>query len=71
MSACQKINDIGDAQDELTRLLGLLSIVYASATSQDRDLSEIRDGLLWVVGDIEDDVKRIIVGIQKIEKART
>ncbi len=70
MSACQEIKTIGDVHSELTRLRELAKIIYASATSNDRDLSEIRDGLLWVVGDIEDDIDRIIAGIQKIEEAR-
>ena len=71
MAACQKIETIGDVESELTRLRDLVRIVYASATSKELDLSEIRDGLLWVVGDIESDVDRIIAGIQKIEEART
>jgi hypothetical protein len=70
MSACQEIETIGNVQDELTRIRDLMKIIYASATSNDRDLSEIRVGLLWVVGDIEADIDRIIAGIQKIEEAR-
>jgi hypothetical protein len=71
MAACKEIKTIGDVEGELTQLRALAIIVYASATSTDRDLSEIRDGLLWVVGDIEDDIDRILAGIQKIGEARS
>jgi hypothetical protein len=71
MSACKEITTIGNVQDELTRLRELVRIVYASATSNDRDFSEIKEGLLWLIGDIEDDVTRVIDGIQKIKEARS
>ncbi len=71
MAACKEIETIGNVEDELTRLRDLLSIVYASVTSAERDFSEIKTGVLWMVSDIEDDVERIIAGIQKIEEART
>ena len=71
MAACQEIKTIGNVQDELTRLRDLVRIVYASVTSTDRAFSEIRGGLLWVVGDLEDDIDRIIEGLQQIQEART
>jgi hypothetical protein len=71
MAACKEIEDIGDVASELTRIRDLLGVVYASVTSTDRDPSDIKDGLLWAVSDIEADVKRIIAGIQKIQEART
>ncbi len=69
MAACQEISHIGDVGSELTRLRELMRIVYAAVTSNDRDLSEIKEGLVWVVSDIEDDVERIIAGLQNIEEA--
>ena len=71
MAACEEIKTIDNVQDELTRLRDLVRIVYASVTSTDRAFSEIRGGLLWVVGDIESDVDRIIEGLQQIQEART
>ena len=71
MAACEEIKTIGNVQDELTRLRDLVRIVYASVTSTDRAFSEIRGGLLWVVGDLEDDIDRIIAGLQQIQEART
>jgi hypothetical protein len=71
MSACQEIEDMGNVQDELTRIRDLMKLIYAIAGSKDRTLSDISNGLQWVVGDIEDDIDRIIAGIQKIEEART
>jgi hypothetical protein len=70
MVACQEIKTIGDVEAELTRLRDLMRIVYATATSNERDFYEIRDGLLWLVGDIESDVDRIIAGNRKIEEKR-
>jgi hypothetical protein len=70
MAACQEIKTIGDVESELTRIRDLVGIIYASATSKDRDFSDIVSGLLWVVSDIEENVDRIIAGIQKIEEAR-
>jgi len=71
MAACEEIKTIDNVQDELTRLRDLVRIVYASVTSTDRAFSEIRGGLLWVVGDLEDDIDRIIEGLQQIQEART
>jgi hypothetical protein len=71
MAACKEITTIGDVQSELTRLRDLVRVVYATATSEERHFSEIKSGLLWVVSDIEDNVDRIIDGIQKIEEARS
>jgi hypothetical protein len=71
MTACQEIKTIGDVEGELTRLRDLVRFIYASAESNDGDFSEVRDGLLWLVGDIRDDVDRITAGIQKIMEART
>jgi hypothetical protein len=71
MSACQEIEDMGNVQDELTRIRDLMKLIYAIAGSKDRTLSDISNGLQWVVGDIEADIDRIIAGIQKIEEART
>jgi hypothetical protein len=70
MAACKEITTIVDVEDELTRLRDLLRFIHASAESNDGDFSEVRDGLLWLVGDIEDDVDRIIAGLQKIGEAR-
>jgi hypothetical protein len=50
MVACQEIKTIGDVEAELTRLRDLMRIVSATATSNERDFYEIRDGLLWLVG---------------------
>ncbi len=69
-AACQEIKNIGDVESELTRVLDLVKIIFASATSNDREFSDIVSGLLWMVTDIEDNVGRIIAGIQKIEEAR-
>ena len=71
MAACQEIETIGDVESELTRIPDLVGIIYASATSNDRDFSDIASGLLWVVSDIEENVDRIIAGIQKIGEPRS
>jgi hypothetical protein len=71
MAACKEIEDMGNVQDELSRIRDLMKLIYAIAGSKDRTLSDISNGLQWVVGDIEDDIDRIIAGIQKIEEART
>jgi hypothetical protein len=71
MSACQEIENIGNVQDELTRILDLMKLIYAIAGSKDRTLSDISNGLQWVVGDIENDIDRILAGLQKIREARS
>jgi hypothetical protein len=71
MSACQEIENIGNVQDELTRIRDLMKLIYAIAGSKDRTLSDISNGLQWVVGDIEVDIDRILAGLQKIREARS
>jgi hypothetical protein len=71
MSACQEIEDMGNVQDELTRIRDLMKLIYAIAGSKDRTLSDISNGLQWVVGDIEVDIDRILAGLQKIQEARS
>jgi hypothetical protein len=71
MAACQEIKTIDNVQDELNRVRDLVRIIYASVTSRDCGFSEIESGLLWVVSDIEDNIDRILAGLQKFEEART
>ena len=41
-AACQEIKNIGDVESELTRVLDLVKIIFASgATSNDREFSDI------------------------------
>jgi hypothetical protein len=70
MAACKEIEDIGDVQDELNRIRDLVKLVYAAANSKVA-FSEFRNGLQWLVSDIEDDVDRIVAGLQKIWEAST
>ncbi len=71
MASCQEIKTHGDVESELARVRDLARVIFASATSNDRDFSEIVSGLLWVVSDIEENVDRIIAGVQKIGEARS
>jgi hypothetical protein len=48
-----------------------MKLIYAIAGSKDRTLSDISNGLQWVVGDIEVDIDRILAGLQKIREARS
>jgi hypothetical protein len=70
MAACQEIKTLGDVESELTRVRDLVKISFASATSTDRDFPDIVSGLLWVVCDIENNVDRILAGLEKIKEAR-
>jgi hypothetical protein len=70
MAACPEIKTLGDVESELTRVRDLVKIIFASATSNDRAFPDIISGLLWVVCDIENNVDRILAGLEKIEKAR-
>jgi hypothetical protein len=71
MAACPEIKTLGDVESELTRVRDLVKIIFASATSNDRAFSDIVSGLLWVACDIENNVDRILAGLEKIEKARS
>jgi hypothetical protein len=71
MAACPEIKDLGDVDSELNRLRDLVRIIYASVTSNERSFGDIQSGLLWMISDIEDDIDRILAGIQKMWEAST
>ena len=72
MAACPEIEDLDDVNDELFRVRHLLVMLNAACNGLSKSGVSIKDaeqGFSWIIGDLEDDLDRIIASVQKINES--